>query len=567
MKITFISLAISCLLFHCKAYAQEFPTEYFNKPMDIPLVLSGTFGELRNNHFHAGLDIKTQGRIGIPVKASASGYVSRIKIQEYGYGKVIYLKHPNGYETVYAHLSSFSDKIEAYVKKQQYFKESYEIELFPNAELFPIAQDEVIAFSGNTGSSGGPHLHFEIRNASSEPQNPLLFGFEEISDRIKPRVKGVWAYTLTDSAQIQGLQGQKRLQLQWVEDGVYHAEPMQAFGEIGVGVSTDDQLDFAINRNGIYKIQSFLNGNLHFEQRFESFSFAETRYINNLLDYYHYKEHNQRIQKLFIDENHPISINKFHNNGGRLIINVNGFHFNYQINIEDFAGNTQKILIPIEGKKDSITQPKPKKVTPYYVQKQYGITFEDKNVDIYIPKEALYEDLFLDIEFETNAVDLHDYRTPIHKSIHVGFDISSSPPEVQQKMYIARVMPWGTKYYTNTQRKKDRLVALTKEFGRYEVALDQDDPIITPVNVQNKKWMSNYRYLRIKIEDKTSGIANYRATVNDEFILMEYEYKDKELIYDFNDGKFQDGKNDFKLIVTDNVGNTSIFEAEIFRKN
>lgn len=547
--------------------AQELPKDYFQKPLDIPIILSGTFGELRNNHFHAGLDIKTQGSIGLPVKASAKGYVSRIKIQEYGYGKVLYIKHPNGFETVYAHLNEFSEEIEAYVKKQQYFKESYEIELFPNSELFVVEQGEVVAFSGNSGSSGGPHLHFEIRNENAEPQNPLLFGFEEVQDNIKPRVKGVWAYTLEDSAQIQGLQGQKRIQLQWVEDGLYHAEPIQAYGKIGIGISTDDQLNYAVNRNGIFKIQTFLNGNLHFEQTFDAFSFSETRYINNLLDYFHYKEHNQRIQKLYIDINNPLSINKFNDMGGKITINEDGFHFNYKIVIEDFAQNKQEILIPIEGKKGEITKRIQIEKTPYFVQSQYGITFEKENVDVYFPKEALYEDMYLTIEFETNAVQLHDYRIPIHNTVYVGFDVSTSPPEVQQQMYVSRVMPWGTQYYTSTQRKKDRLTALIKEFGRYEVALDQDNPIITPVNVRDKKWMSNYRFLRMKIEDKTSGIANYRATVNGEFILMEYEYKDKELIYDFNDGKFQDGKNDFKLIVTDNVGNTSIFEAEIFRKN
>jgi hypothetical protein len=139
--------------------------------------------------------------------------------------------------------------------------------------------------------------------------------------------------------------------------------------------------------------------------------------------------------------------------------------------------------------------------------------------------------------------------------------------EVQEKMYIANVLPWGTKYYVPTIRKKDRLTALIKGFGRYEVAIDRDKPIITPLNVRDKKWMSNYRYMKFKIEDKETGIDSYRATVNGAFILMEYEYKDNELTYDFNDGKFSDGKNDFKLIITDKVGNTSIFEAEIFRKN
>lgn len=547
--------------------AQEIPEQYFEKPLDIPLILSGTFGELRNNHFHAGIDIKTQGRVGLPVKASADGYISRIKIQEFGYGKAVYIQHPNGFQTVYAHLNEFAPEIEAYVKKQQYIKESYEIELFPNEKLFQIKQGEVIAYSGNTGSSGGPHVHFEIRDSNSRPMNPLLFGFEEIEDHIKPRIKSLWAYTLEDSSQINGIQGKKRIQLKLDQDGIYRAENIYAFGKIGFGISTDDQLNKAINRNGIFQIQAFLNGNKHFEQQFSKFSFAETRYINRLIDYFHFKEHKQRIQKLFIEINNPLSINTHHNRGGVINIIDEDLHYNYQLFIKDFAGNQQEIQIPIIGKKHKISQPIVQEKTPYFVQAKYGVAFEEVNVDVYFPKGALYDDTYLKIEFEANAIELHDYRTPIHNAVHLGFDVSKFPIEAQEKMYVARVMPWGAKYYTSTTRKKDRITALIKDFGRYEIAYDRDAPKITPINVRDKKWMSNYRYLKIKIEDETTGIENYRATVNDEFILMEYEYKDNMLTYDFNDDKFEDGKNDFKLIVTDKVGNTSIFEAEIFRKN
>lgn len=565
---TFCLCALICTFnFSFTITAQEIPEDYFEKPLDIPLILSGTFGELRNNHFHAGVDIKTQGRTGLPVKASASGYISRIKIQEFGYGKALYIQHPNGFQTVYAHLNEFAPEIEAYVKKQQYIMESYEIELFPNSDLFAVEQGEVIAFSGNTGSSGGPHVHFEIRDKDSKPMNPLLFGFQEVTDNIKPRIKGIWAYTLEDSAQVDGIQGKKRIQLRRDQDGIYQADKITAFGKIGFGISTDDQLDKAINRNGIYKIQTSLNGNLNFKQEFKKFSFAETRYINRLLDFFHYKEHKQRIQKLFLEINNPLSINTFHNRGGTIGIHEEGLNYKYQIIVEDFAGNTQEIHIPIEAKKNTITQTLEIEKTPYFVQSKYGIAFEEGNIDVYFPKEALYEDTYLQIKFENNAVELHDYRTPIHNTVHLGFDVSNFPTEVQEKMYVAKVMPWGAKYYTSTQRKKDRLTALIKDFGRYEIAFDHDDPKITPINVRDKKWMSNYRYLKIKIEDETTGIENYRATVNGEFILMEYEYKNNELTYDFNDGKFEDGKNEFKLIVTDKVGNTSIFEAEIFRKN
>ena len=180
-----------------------YPQNYFSSPLDITLVLSGTFAELRSNHFHSGLDIKTQGKEGFKTYAAAEGYISRIKISRYGYGKALYVTHPNGYTTVYAHLQKFAPKIEAYVKEEQYKKESFELELFPKAEDLKISAKEVIAYTGNTGGSGGPHLHFEIRDKQEQPMNPMLFGLD-IKDTTKPVIYDVFAYPLSEDSHING---------------------------------------------------------------------------------------------------------------------------------------------------------------------------------------------------------------------------------------------------------------------------------------------------------------------------------------------------------------------------
>ncbi|MFO7721109.1 MAG: M23 family metallopeptidase, partial [Gillisia sp.] len=172
-----------------------FPADYFTSPLDVDLVLSGTFGELRSNHFHSGLDIKTQQREGLNVLASAEGYVSRINVQHYGYGKALYIQHPNGYTTVYGHLKKFSPAIEAYIKKQQYAKETYEIELFPTASELKVENGELVAFSGNTGGSGGPHLHFEIRDGQQRPMNPKLFGVN-VKDNQAPVINSLYVYPI-----------------------------------------------------------------------------------------------------------------------------------------------------------------------------------------------------------------------------------------------------------------------------------------------------------------------------------------------------------------------------------
>src|SRR5690606_3165594 len=203
------------------------PEEYFASPLDVDLVLSGTFGELRSNHFHSGLDIKTQQREGLNILASATGYVSRINVATYGYGKALYIQHPNGYTTVYGHLQKFSPEIEAYIKKQQYAKESYEVEIYPEAGVLPVNQGDLVAFSGNTGGSGGPHLHFEIRDGSQRPMNPKLFGIS-VKDTQPPTITSLYAYPLGEEAHINGSANRQRLRLIPVPDGSFRTEQINA---------------------------------------------------------------------------------------------------------------------------------------------------------------------------------------------------------------------------------------------------------------------------------------------------------------------------------------------------
>jgi len=225
-----LNIFLMLLLVGASSLAQSnIPKDYFGKPLDIPLILSGSFGELRSNHFHSGLDIKTQQRTGLPVYAPADGYVSRIKVGHYGYGKALYIKHPNGYSTVYAHLERYAGKIQDYVKKQQYRKESYEIELFPKADLLPVYKGDLIGYSGNTGSSGGPHLHFEIRDASSRPMNPMLFGLD-VPDTRRPLLNSVMVYPVGDSAHVDQRRSRKRLKLTPLGNGSYKAETIKAYG-------------------------------------------------------------------------------------------------------------------------------------------------------------------------------------------------------------------------------------------------------------------------------------------------------------------------------------------------
>ncbi len=553
------------LLLNNFLYAQNtYPQDYFSSPLDIPLVLSGTFAELRSNHFHSGLDIKTQGRVGLKIKASAKGYVSRIKVSHYGYGKALYITHPNGYTTVYAHLQKFSPEIEAYVKSRQYQKESYEIELFPNKNTLAIEKNSLIAYSGNTGGSGGPHLHFEIRDNLERPINPMYFGFD-IKDTTRPLIRSIYAYPLSEDASINHSNKKQKLKLIPLKNGNYIIKDVQAHGKIGFGINTVDRLDYAANKNGVSKIQTFLNGTTNFEIDFKRFAFSETKHINKLIDYKHYKTKRERLQKLFKDNN-PLSLYKNTINNGFLYIEDNT-DVQYKIRVSDFKNNETWITITIQGKQDKSIAPIKKTTTPYYIVANQNKTLGDTNASVNFYKNTFYEDLYLNFDARNDTLFVHDDIVPLKKKFTLNFNIDKYNNTDKNKLYIARLV--GSKkapYYVSTKRKEHVLTASTKILGTHALAMDNFNPTIKALNFKNGQWLSKYRFLKIKISDKGSGISNYRATVNGKWILMEYDYKKAMLTHDFNDAKITDTKNIIKVIVTDNVGNSSTFESVFYRK-
>ena len=546
------------------AQAPNIPVDYFDDPLQVPLILSGTFGELRPNHFHSGLDIKTQQREGLPVYASAEGFVSRINVAHFGYGKALYVQHPNGYTTVYAHLKNFSPKIEAYIKKLQYERESYEVEVYPNATELPVERGELIASSGNTGGSGGPHLHFEIRDGEQRPMNPLMFGFE-IADNRPPLVTGVYAYPLGEDAHVNGSAERQKLRLIPQQDGSFKAEQIDACGDIGFGINTVDQLDNAANQNGVFKIEASANGEMLLQLNFEKFSFAETRHLNQLIDYGYYTQNSRRVQKLFVEPSNPLSIYSDKRNEG--ILNVqDSLSYNYVIRVSDFAGNERIVRIPIEGKHIQEISSKPQAPTEYFVEAATGAQFEENGIDVFIPKNSIYQDLYLDVTFDNEKITLHEDVVPIHSNVTIGFDVSKYTPEDQKQMFIARLNKWGNPNYSTTTKEADRFTTKTRTFGTYTLARDTKAPVVTPVNFKNGQWISSNKDLKVKISDDLSGINSFRATVNGKFLLMEYEYKQNLLTHNFDDGVVTDTENLLKIEVTDNVGNTTIFESTFFRK-
>ncbi|MDO7173652.1 M23 family metallopeptidase [Mariniflexile sp. AS56] len=561
MRFILYFLLVSSTLINAQ---NNYPQDYFASPLEIPLILSGTFAELRSNHFHSGLDIKTQQREGLKVISCADGFVSRIKLSHFGYGKALYITHPNGYTTVYGHLQNFSPEIDAYIKKQQYEAESYEIELFPSVETLPVTKGSLVAYSGNTGGSGGPHLHFEIRDKEERPINPMLFGID-IKDNSRPIVSAVYAYALDENGSVNKSSSKQKLRLIPLKNGEYTTESIEAFGAIGFGVETTDRQDLAANSNGVYNIQTFVNGNQNFEVDFSIFSFDESSCINQFIDYEHYINSRQRIQRLY-KKNNPLSILKPTVNDGILEVKDSTATV-YKIRVSDFKNNETFVTINIKGKKSNVSNPKVEKTTPYYITANQATNLKSGNVSVDFYPNTFYEDFYMNFDVSNDTLTLHQDVMPTRKNFTINYDISNYKDADKDQLFIARLVG-SRKYpsYSTTKREGNILTTSTKTLGSYGLASDTTRPSISPINFKEGQWLSDYRFLKVRISDNLSGISNYRATINGKWILMEYEYKNNTLTYDFNDSTVTDTKNDFKLIVTDNVGNSATFEATFFRK-
>ena len=548
------------------AQEKNYPKDYFRSPLDIPLILSGTFGELRSNHFHSGLDIKTQGKEGFPIYAIADGYISRIKVAQYGFGKALYITHPNGYTSVYAHLQKYNEPIQSYVKKIQYRKENYFTgNLFFKEETFPVKKGEIIAYSGDTGGSGGPHLHFEIRDTKTENViNPLHFGFN-IQDNRKPVIQSLKAYPLSDYAQINNQKNDIKVEIKAIGSGKYVASKINANGLIGFGINTFDQLNFAPNRNGVYSIEMFVNGKSTYYWDTETFAFHESKFINLHIDYKHFKRFRSRYQKTFTDASNRLSMYENVKNSGKINVKE-GLNYNIQIIIKDFKGNFSEVIIPVQGVKSIPVFFTPKDSTNFKIVKNKFAKFSLTDVTILFPRNTFYEDTFLEIKEENGVTVIHTPTIPLDKNFTIQFDVSKYSELEKEQMYIVNLENPRYPRYQLTRKKDSVFYTTTKTLGKYSLKIDKQVPKIRLLYFKNNQWISNFSTLKVKISDIGSGIKNYRASIDGEWVLMEFNHKRGILTYNFNDKKLVGSKHIFKIVVSDNVGNTNELSATFFKK-
>lgn len=550
-----------CLISHVLC-AQNNDLQDYALPIDIPIFLSGTFGELRSTNIHAGIDIKTQGREGFPIKAVSDGYVSRIKVSTYGYGKAIYINHLDGNTSVYAHLKKFSSNIEKIVRNKQYNAESFEIELFLNPDELAVSKNQIIGFSGNTGGSFGPHLHFELRETiSQKPINPLLY-YYNIKDSVRPEIKALFAYPIGENAIVNASQQELQIPFRKVNDSIYVAEKIEAIGKIGLGIVTYDRHDDNThNKNGVYGITAKLNGIQVKGLQFSKIRFSDSEYLPTLIDYKRYSRTRQRVQKLFRSSSNELAFFN-HVDDGYIEVEVQK-NYAYQIKVEDANQNNRYLLVPIVGKDQEVKVLRKKSPEGKEIETNRDYLFLYDGAEIYIPKNGVYDNSRFELGFEDNELKVE----ADHVALRKDFQIKINAPDSIVGHYLGVKSKKGKISFVSNTIRDNQFIAKTKKTGIYSVEQDTIPPSINPLQQYDQRWLSNFKTLQFTIDDKETGINSYNAKINGKWALFEYEPKKKELLFNFDEYFTLEGaKHSLEINVIDNVGNESTHTLEFFRK-
>ncbi|MCC9042977.1 M23 family metallopeptidase [Myroides sp. M-43] len=541
-------------------------SESFDSPLNISIHASGNFGELRGTHFHTGLDIKTQQRIGLPVYAPADGFVSRIKVSTWGYGKALYIDHPNGQTTVYGHLDSYAGDIGSLVLNRHYAEKNFEIEIFPKKNELTVKKGQIIAYTGNTGGSGGPHLHYEIRDTKTQNIiNPLKEGMSKLlTDTQAPTINGLYVYPVGDNAVANESESPSQLSYITQKDGTLLSSGVKASGDISFGIDIHDTANFNTNKNGVYMVETSVNGKALFSYKFDSFSFSETGYVNALIDYERYLSTKKKVQKLFFEKPYSLSVLSVDVNKG--VFNIkSGENYNYTVVLSDYHGNKTTIVIPVEH---SSATAKTKKVKPkgeFKINSDRDYIFERKNVTVSIPIKTFYNDFLMDMSVEDDVLKLHKPIVPLAKSLLITFDTSTMNISNRDKAFIGRV-DGGKRDYFRTAKKGNIWTIYAKSFGDYKILIDEKAPTIEKPSFTEGQWLSTASEISFIVRDDMSGISTINGYINGNWILLDYDYKTRKIIHKFSDNKVVSGRNDVIIKVKDNVGNEGIFESHFFRE-
>lgn len=541
-----------------------YPLTDFRQPLEIsPVALSGSFGELRSNHFHSGTDFRTNQREGFPVFSVSQGYISRIRVQNSGFGLSVYVNHPNGFTTVYAHLQKFNTRLAAYIKNAQYKAKSYEVDLFPKNSELSVIKGEILGYSGNTGSSGGPHLHFEIRDTKTEETiNSNLFGISA-PDNVKPTITGLYIYRLNGKPfsehtpkqyfQLTGTAGNYEIK------GV---NSVRLFGEVGFGIIANDRHTGNSGLNGVYSIELKLDNNTVFKSTFERFSFEHTRGVNSYIDYPGKARLGTTIQKSFKDPGNPAKIFSELVNNGRINISGTKSHTVEYIVLDAHNNKSTLKFNIIPDNNAVINHP----ITEEGILFNYNKPneFSTKDIKVKMGNMVLYDDLQFvynkkpkpNNSFYSEIHQVHNSRTPVHN----GYELSIKPDSTLQHLKNKAVIVNNSGASQGGIVDGDFIKTTVRSLGDFSIKVDTIAPTIVPINIVEGKNMKALSRISLRIRDNLSGIKNFNGYIDGNWILMEFDTKTAHLWHSF-DGSLKPGKHVLEVEVDDMKGNSKRYKV------
>jgi hypothetical protein len=538
-------------------------------PMRETPSLSASFAELRADHFHSGIDYRTGGVQGKDVLAVDEGYVYRIGVSPTGFGKALYIRHPSGYSSVYAHLRSFRPDIEEYVRKNQYSRKSYTVSLFPQRNQFTVTRGEVIASSGNSGGSSGPHLHFEIRDAATEdPVNPLSFDLG-ISDRMRPVIDRVILYPMTRGSAVSNSHGS--LSLRTVpSDGSYGisaASVPVVYGEVGLGLKCWDTFDNSSNRCGVYSIELLADGLKVFSFTADRFSYAESRYINAHIDYAARASSGEYIHRLHIQPGDRLSMYDGHVGRGILKFYDEGEH-EIKIIVSDTHRNKSWVTFRVRSLSKPPVSPAEiscSKVIPW----GRAADFTADGIRIHFPAGSLYDTLWFNYrsgkkpgEFLSPVHSVHNETVAVHERFRLSLRPDTVIPGLESKLCLARINNKGIVSYAGGKYSYGFVSGELSSLGDYAVTLDTVAPTAR-LSFAPSANLTGKTQFTATIRDEFSGIRSYEMYIDGEWMLAEYDAKNDLLICRPEKSRIKENTtHTIELRVTDNCGNSTVTRSK-----
>lgn len=552
------------ILLSVSLYSQQ---NTYEPPINIPLELSANFGELRPNHFHTGIDIKTQKVINKPVFSIEDGYISRISISPSGYGLALYINHPStGQTSLYGHLNKFTPELNKYVKDKQYEKETYKIEIYPEINEFPVKKGDLVAYSGNTGSSGGPHVHFEIRDTKTDHAlDPLSYYGDRIPDKKAPEIRGISIYPIAGKGSVNNSNNVYRQVLAIQKDGKYCplAKPITAWGTIGFGINAVDKMDNTYNTYGVKSVRLYCDEELISSFNINEVDFDQSKIINSMTDFDYWHKNKKFYMKSFIEPGNTLPIYDSTSSKGYLDINeAKTYKLRYEL--IDNNGNKTLYNFSIIGKKqeiplqDGCAQAMIWNHNNYYITDDFTLT---------IPANTLYDNIcFLLQKRKSNNFSSQIYS--VNNQIYIPLNGTATLKVKMTKDSLENKKQYGI---VSIDNKKIRwiggeysdgyITAQIKELGAdYAVSYDTKAPSITPL--QPLKWKQKSEII-IKVTDNLSGIKSCRGTLNGEYALFENDIKSANYIYKLDSERLEKGKKyQLEFTAEDACGNSSSYKYE-----